>query len=69
MLNDEQKNKLIDQYRDSKVWAVVSTWAVDTLYPNLTYDEARELISWHTQEAGRDCNILLQIETYDGPKL
>jgi hypothetical protein len=50
-------------------WGVVSTFAVDTLYDGLTYQQAVERAKEEAKEPGRDAVVVLCVQRFEGPSL
>jgi hypothetical protein len=58
-----QANEFIQKFASEPVWAVISTFAADSVYDSLTYAEARRLADdENRREPGRSATIVLVIE-------
>lgn len=60
---------IIKRWGHLPYWGVVSTWAADSFYENLTYTEAVALAEEEIKEPGRDATIVLLISKHSGPPI
>ena len=61
--------EIIEKWGHLPYWGVVSTFAADSFYENMTYAEAVAKAQEETREAGRDATIVLVISKHDGPPI
>lgn len=65
-VDSQEAGALIRQFGERRVWAVVSTYALDSFYRGLTYAEAQHLARRELEEPGRSTAIVLEIECEEG---
>jgi hypothetical protein len=66
----ENVEEIIRRYGAQPVWAVISTFAADSLYDGLTYAEARATAKKEeAREPGRSAVVVLVVEALPGTPL
>lgn len=59
-----------DRYGSLPVWGVVSSFAADSFYTDLTLDQAETLVRREiTNECGRSATLVLVVKSQDGSPL
>jgi hypothetical protein len=69
VIDSDVKDTIISQLGPFPIWAVISTFAADTMYSGLTYPEALHRAQIEALEVGREASVVLQIQHFQGPPL
>jgi hypothetical protein len=69
VISDELRAQIIHDLGAYPVWAVVSTFAADTMYSGLTFPEAMHRAQVEALEVGREASVVLQLHHFQGPSL